>query len=106
MGETVPGLSRGESHPLYGQDREIVNQLLLATQPDSQHCADAGRLMIRYQNYPGCYDIQQDLQRCLARWQMSRDDLNRRCRSIWTGGWRPAMLEAVDVGSGADVNAS
>jgi hypothetical protein len=102
----VPQLSQGQSHPLYKQDRAIIDQLLQAPTPDAQHCTDAGRLMIRYDGYPGCYDIQQDLQRCLARWQMSRDDLNRRCRSLWAGGWRPAIVDAIEVGSGADVNAA
>lgn len=102
----VPQLSQGRSHPLYQQDRAIVDRLLQAPIPEAEHCVDAGRLLIRYQDYPGCFDIQHDLCRCLARWQMSRDDLNLRCRSLWACGWRPAIADAMEVGSGADVNAA
>lgn len=96
----------GKTHPLHGQDRSIVDQLLQTTAPDAQQITDAGRLLIRYDGYPGAYDIQQDLQRCLIRWQMSRDDLNARCRSIWAGGWRPSVVDGQEIGSGADVNAA
>jgi len=80
--------------------------MLVSAAPEAQHIADAGRLFIRYDGYPGAFDIQQDLQRCLARWQMSRDDLNVRCRSLWAGGWRPVAVDDQEIGSGADVNAA
>lgn len=95
-----------KTHPLYKQDRPIVDRMLASIAPAAEDIADCGRLLIRYEGYPGCPDIKADLQRCLARWTMTRDELNFRCRRLWAGGWRPAILDHAEVGSGADVSAS
>jgi type II secretory pathway component PulJ len=95
-----------QGHPLHGQDRAIVDRLVSVQQPQAQDIADCGRLFIRYEGYPGAYDIQAGLEHALSRWRMNRDELNRRCRELWAGGWRPTIDDASEIGSGADVNAA
>lgn len=95
-----------QCHPLYGSDRLIVDRLLLAATPADQDAADCARLLIRYQDFSGAYDIRDDLHRCLDRWHMSSEELNQRCLALWSSGWRPVIHGSLEVGSGADVKES
>lgn len=94
-----------QSHPLYATDRAVVDRLLSNTTPQAQDIADAARLLIRYDNFPGCPDIKQDLLSALRIWGLTRKELNDSARSLWRSGWRPAVSEQTEaVGSGADVS--
>jgi hypothetical protein len=95
-----------QAHPLYDQDRAIANRLLRTTLPSDSDAVDCARLLIRYDSFPGAYDIQHDLLGCLETWDMSREQLHDTCRMIWARGYRPDLDTASEVGSGADVNAS
>lgn len=90
---------------MYDQDRPIVDRLLAANQPSDTDIADCARLMMRYLGFPGARDIQQDLARSVSNWRMDTDQLYRRARKIWASGWRPAIVDGMEVGSGADVSA-
>lgn len=94
------------SHPLYAQDRAIVDRLRAASTPSDQDIVDCARLMMRYLGYPGALDIQEDLARSVISWRMDADTLYARSRQIWAEGYRPSIDEAAEVGSGADVNAA
>jgi Protein of unknown function (DUF3288) len=95
------------THPLYAQDRAVINQLLAAPTPAEAELVDVARLWTRYRDYPGCLDLQQDLLTCLQRWGLGLEELHRRTRAIWASGWRPQLpTNDTQVGSGADVNES
>ena len=94
-----------QRHPMYDQDRPIVDRLLRSSSPTDADIADCARLLMRYLGYPGARDIQQDLARSVANWRLDTDQLYRRARHIWASGWRPAIADAQEIGSGADVNA-
>lgn len=91
------------SHPLYQQDRALINIMLAKPQPDEDALTTAGRLFLRYGGFPGAYDLKSDLSKCLDQWGMTRDELNTQCFKIWNSGWRPGQVVAeLTVGSGAD----
>ena len=92
-----------QQHPLYASDRDLVDSLLATQQPVDAQLVDLGRLLMRYAGFPGALDLQDDLQKTLRLWGLSRDELNQRCRAIWAAGYRPGA-EAQDqaVGSGFD----
>lgn len=90
-----------QSHPLHALDREVVDGLLAAATPADAHLVDAARLLMRYQGFPGAHDLQQDLEKVLRLWGLSREELHSRTRAIWTGGFRPGQAEEA-VGSGFD----
>ena len=94
---------RNQNHPLYISDRPIVNRLLSVLDPASQDIVDCSRLFIRYDHFPGAMDLQEDLAQVLKNWGFNREELNKKARSIWTGGYRPRTEEDVEVGSGADI---
>ena len=92
-----------QAHPLYATDRDLVDQLLAAQQPSDAQLVDLGRLLMRYSGFPGALDLQDDLQKTLRLWGLSRDELNQRCRAIWDAGYRPgAEVAPQAVGSGFD----
>lgn len=95
-----------QQHPLYDTDRNVVDRLLAHSSPDRQDIVDCARLFTRYELFNGARDISNDLQHCLRTWNLTRDELNTSARTIWQSGYRPAALEAAEVGSGADVNAA
>ncbi len=92
-----------QQHPLYASDRDLVDSLLATQQPVDAQLVDLGRLLMRYSGFPGALDLQDDLQKTLRLWGLSRDELNQRCRAIWAGGFRPgADPQEQAVGSGFD----
>ena len=97
---------RFQNHPLYGSDRPIVNRLLAVMKPERQDIVDCSRLFIRYDSFPGAQDLQEDLLQVLKNWGLTRDELNKVARSIWTGGYRPSTEEDSEIGSGADITAT
>lgn len=92
-----------QQHPLYATDRDLVDSLLATQQPVDAQLVDLGRLLMRYSGFPGALDLQDDLEKTLRLWGLSRDELNQRCRAIWAGGFRPgADGQEQAVGSGFD----
>ena len=74
-----------QQHPQENRDRLTVEQLLKG-EPKELHFAELARLRIRYQGFPGARDIQRDLDRILAQWQMSEAELFAKTREIHEKG--------------------
>ena len=91
-----------QSHPLHALDREALDRLLAVETPEDEHLVDVARLLMRYQGFPGAYDLQDDLEKILRLWKLSRDALHERTRAIWAAGFRPGAAGAEPVGSGFD----
>ena len=91
-----------QAHPQEANDREVIDHLLGTTVPENQELTDAARLFMRYDGFPGADDLQQDMQRMLSLWKLSRDELNIKVRGIWTKGFRPGPASDDAVGSGFD----
>jgi hypothetical protein len=74
-----------QQHPLWYKDRAVVSQLLNGD-PTDYALAECARLRIRYQGFPGAYDLQRDLDQVLQRWQLSEEELFERTRAIHQHG--------------------
>lgn len=72
---------KDQQHPLYTDDRQIVNTLLDA-EPTDYNLAELARLRIRYQGFPGARDIQSDLERILRQWELTEAQLFEKTRQI------------------------
>ncbi len=72
---------KDQQHPLWNDDRQIVD-VLLQGQPTDYNLAEFARLQIRYRNFPGARDIQADLQKVLAQWQLTEEELFSKTRQI------------------------
>ncbi|MDA0727783.1 MAG: DUF3288 family protein [Cyanobacteria bacterium] len=94
-----------QSHPLYGTERDLVDRLLATEAPADADLVELGRLLMRYEGFPGALDLQEDLQKTLRLWGLSREQLHQRTRAIWAGGYRPGAEAAPQaVGSGFDTS--
>ena len=96
-----------QSHPLYALDRDMLDALLAAHTPGDAQLVDAARLLMRYQGFPGAHDLQDDLEKVLRLWGLSREELHSRTRAIWASGFRPGPAGPAGpgqeaVGSGFD----
>jgi len=94
-----------QSHPLYRTERDLVDRLLATEAPADADLVELGRLLMRYEGFPGALDLQEDLQKTLRLWGLSREQLHQRTRAIWAGGYRPGAEAAPQaVGSGFDTS--
>jgi hypothetical protein len=74
-------ITKDQQHPLYTDDRQIVNTLL-NEQPTDYNLAELARLKIRYRGFPGARDIQTDLESTLKKWGLTEEELFEKTRQI------------------------
>ena len=93
-----------QQHPLYSVDRETVDGLLAKKSPNDTDIVDLSRLILRYEGFPGAFDLQEDMKKTLDFWGISIQTLNKRARDIWESGYKPGSQLDGSVGSGFDAN--
>lgn len=93
-----------QNHPFYVRDRARVNELLTCTTPVAGDLVDLARFFIRYQGFPGAYDLQEDLTKVLQSWNMSNEALNQSTRKLWMSGDALETKIEDSVGSGFDTS--
>lgn len=76
---------KDQIHPQEKNDRAIVQSLLTGEASD-YHLAEAARLLVRYQGFPGARELQADLGKAIAQWGISEADLFERTRAIHARG--------------------
>lgn len=74
-------LNKEQQHPQYSTDRQIVNSLLGGEATD-YNLAELARLKMRYQDFPGAYDIQSDLDKAMKQWQLTEATLFEKTRNL------------------------
>jgi hypothetical protein len=77
---------REQQHPQAKGDRAIINRLISSESFTNRDLAELGRLLIRYHDFPGAKDLQQDLQKILTLWKLTREELFQKTRKIHTEG--------------------
>lgn len=76
-----------QKHPQNKKDRITVDNLLkIQSDPGDIELVELARLIIRYRDFPGARDIQEDLKVALATWQLTETELYRQTRSIHAVG--------------------
>ena len=93
-----------QNHPLYSKDRDQIDRLLAKESPDDSDLVDLARLFLRYEDFPGAADLQDDMSKTLRLWGLSRQELNEKTRRIWKDGFRPGSQTDEVVGSGFDTS--
>ena len=68
-------------HPQYKKDREMLDSIM-AGDVSSTNMAELARLRIRYDGFLGARDIQSDLDKTIAKWGMTEDELFAKTREI------------------------
>jgi hypothetical protein len=76
-----------QQHPQNRKDRATVDSLLqVKIEPGDRDLVELARLIIRYQNFPGARDIQQDLNVVLNIWNLTQEQLYSKTRTIHSQG--------------------
>ncbi len=76
-----------QKHPQNKKDRVTVDSLLqVKFEPSDRDLVELARLIIRYRDFPGARDIQQDLQSILNTWQLTEEELYSKTRVIHADG--------------------
>jgi hypothetical protein len=81
MANSSAASTKDQQHPLYADDRQIVNTLLNG-EPNDYNLAELARLRIRYRGFPGARDIQTDLDAILKQWELTEEQLFQKTRQI------------------------
>ena len=95
-----------QNHPLYSIDRDHIDRLLAKDLPEDEDIVELARLFLRYEGFPGASDLQDDMNKTLKFWGITREILNVRARKIWESGFRPGRNTQEAVGSGFDTKDS
>lgn len=74
-------LNKDYLHPQYKKDRDTLNTIL-AGAADKTNMAELARLRIRYDGFQGARDIQSDLDKALANWGLTEDELFAKTREL------------------------
>lgn len=74
-----------QQHPRAVGDR-LISERLLQGEATDYHLVELGRLIIRYQGFPGANDIKANLQAALERWQLTEAELFAQTRAIHQRG--------------------
>ena len=76
-----------QTHPQNRKDRATVDSLIqVESEPSDRSLVELARLIIRYRDFPGARDIQQDLKVVLDTWNLSEEQLYRKTRAIHAEG--------------------
>ena len=76
-----------QKHPQSRQDRLTVDSLLsVPSNPSDRQLVELARLIIRYRDFPGARDIQEDLKVILNNWHSTEDELYVKTRAIHAKG--------------------
>ncbi|PIG91208.1 DUF3288 family protein [Gloeocapsopsis sp. IPPAS B-1203] len=73
--------NKDQQHPLYNQDRALINSLLTAA-PSDLNLVELARMRIRYNGFPGARDLQADLDQVMQRWNLTEAELFEKTRQL------------------------
>ena len=95
-------MSDEQTHPLHKTDRSIINSLITTEEPDDLDFINLARLINRYHDFPGEFEIQNDIEKVLRFWKITKNELYSKTKKIWLKGFRPSDTNKDLVGSGFD----
>ena len=97
-------MSSEQTHPLHAIDKNIINSLITKEKPDDIDLINLARLINRYTNFPGEFEIKNDIEKILNFWNISKNELFSKTKVIWSKRFRPTNTNKDLVGSGFDTS--
>ena len=91
-------------HPLHDSDKEIIDSLIVKSNPEDFDLINLARLIKRYQNFIGEKDLKADLAKILSFWKISEESLFSKTRIIWSNNFNPSNRSDDLIGSGFDTS--
>ena len=97
-------MSNEQTHPLHTTDKIIIDSLIAKTEPEDLDLINLARLINRYGNFPGEFEIKNDIEKILKFWKMTKNELFSKTKNIWSKSFRPSNTNKDLVGSGFDTS--
>ena len=97
-------MSNQQTHPLHATDKNTIDSLITKKEPEDLDLINLARLINRYSNFPGEFEIKEDIEKILKFWKMTQNELFSKTRNIWSKSFRPSNTNKDLVGSGFDTS--
>jgi len=97
-------MSNEQTHPLHLVDKDIIDSLITKKIPEDIDYINLARLINRYTNFPGEIEIQNDIEKILRFWKITKNELFSITKNIWSKSFRPSDTNRDLVGSGFDTS--
>jgi len=97
-------MSNEQTHPLHAVDKLIIDSLITKEKPEDIDFINLARLINRYTNFPGEFEIKDDIEKILKFWKITKNELFSKTKKIWSKNFRPSNTNKNLVGSGFDTS--
>jgi len=97
-------MSNQQTHPLHTTDKKIIDSLIAKEKPEDIDLINLARLINRYLNFPGEFEIKNDIEKILKFWKINKNELFAKTKNIWSKRFRPSNTNKDLVGSGFDTS--
>ena len=97
-------MSNEQTHPLHATDRNIIDSLITKDNPEDADFINLARLINRYANFPGEFEIKDDIEKTLKFWKITKNQLFSKTKEIWSNSFKPTNTNKDLVGSGFDTS--
>ena len=97
-------MSNEQTHPLHARDKNIIDTLITKENPEDLDFINLARLINRYTNFPGEFEIKNDIEKILKFWKITKNELFSKTKNIWSKSFRPSNTNKDLVGSGFDTS--
>ena len=97
-------MSNEQTHPLHAIDKNIIDSLITKEKPEDIDFVNLARLINRYTNFPGEFEIKDDIEKILKFWKITKNELFSITKKIWSKNFRPSSTNKDLVGSGFDTS--
>ena len=97
-------MSNEQTHPLHATDKNIIDSLITKEKPEDIDLINLARLINRYNNFPGEFEMKNDIDKILKFWKLSKTELFLKTKNIWSKSFRPSNTNKDLVGSGFDTS--
>ena len=97
-------MSNQQTHPLHTTDKKIIDSLIAKEKPEDIDLINLARLINRYLNFPGEFEIKNDIEKILKFWKINKNELFLITKNLWSKSFRPTNTSKDLVGSGFDTS--
>ena len=97
-------MSNEQTHPLHATDKDTIDSLITKKTPEDLDYINLARLINRYNNFPGEFEIKDDIEKILKFLKITKNELFSKTRNIWSKSFRPSNTNKDLVGSSFDTS--
>ena len=97
-------MSNEQTHPLHATDKKIIDSLITKEKPEDIDYINLARLINRYSNFHGEIEIKNDIAKILIFWNITKNELFLKTKTIWSKSFRPSNPNQDLIGSGFDTS--